>query len=678
MPPTSKPEPSVVAKGKADKKKFIALAALVTSTPFLIAIAVHVLLLLLGGSIVLFKGGNPLAIFTSQNVAGEGAAETEAPPSPEEPTSEPEPESMAAASEVQPTETESSTDLLTLSTPSVTPSFAPSTPAKSTGVAILGAGGMGSGKGSGAGGGSRRKARSGGSLFGFNETQEDDLIGTMFDLKLDASGKKPTGVGKENTDFYGVVRELLAGNRVNESALRKYFNVPKKLGATQIFIPTRDASEAPKVFDVADKVKPNYWIIRYKGRFAAPVSGQYRFVGKADDLLWVAVDGRTVLEAHWDVENFLTSWRPKEHVKEHSILDFMGGNTDSDRERAFLTYGDWMSLEAGKPKEIEILLGEYGGGRFFAVLMIQQKGSEDKKGKPKDRPLIPLFVTAEPNGQQRQVMRSSKIDFPKENPVFAASQPSRGAEATQDAGSTPSEASPSAPASGSEGRTDTAANAAYGVEWKDGAGAMDGWEGWTLRDNGKADKKSYAGFYLAKEEEKPGSSPVAVEGKSFGVFADGEGFQEAAAFRAFTKPLGINQTFAIEIITPPPKSNSGSAGSIGLTLRAGKKADEPKDYNSGARFELTALEGQPNYQLFDGSKPTDSGLAVTPAGLRVEFTLKTSDTFDLKLSPLNGGNPIELKDRKLGGTAGSPLESLSIFNRDSEQNAFFNRLRLNP
>ena len=497
------------------------------------------------------------------------------------------------------------------------------------------------------------------------------------DLKLDSSGKKPTGIGTTDTDFYGAVRGLLAGNRVNDGALRKYFGVPKKLGATQIFVPTRDAAEAPKVFDVADKVKPNYWIIRYQGRFSAPVSGQYRFVGKADDLLWVAVDGRTVLEAHWDVDNFLTGWRPKEHVKEHPLYDFGEANTDEDKKRAFLTYGDWMTLEAGKPRDIEMLLGEYGGGRFFAVLLIQQKGQEDKKGKSKDRPLIPLFVTAEPNGQQRQLMRTSKMEFPKEIPVFAASQPFKGSESSTESAAPPPP-SPALEANRSEGRTDTSNNPAYGGGWKDGAGASEAWEAWVLRDNGKPDKKSYAGFYLAKQEEKSGTEPVAVDGKSFGIFADGEGFQEAAAYRAFTKPLEMNQTFSMELITPIPKSNSGSTGSIGLTLRSGKKSDEPKDYNAGARFELTALEGQANYQIFDGSQPSDSGLAVTPGGLRVDFTLKTADTYDLKLSPLSGASPVGFKDRKLGGNSGVPIESLAIFNRDSEKNAFFNRLRLNP
>ena len=673
-PPAKKPGMPTSGDGKSQKKKWLTLAALVTSTPFLVAIAVHLLALLAVGSVVIFKGGNPLAMFTGENVdSGDARPESTAPPSNEEPTPQ---EDSAPMAETTPTPTEitETTEILSLSTPSPTPSFTPTTPAKTSSLPSMGSGNSVA-KGSSAGGGGPKRARTGkGSLFGFDETMEDDLIGTMYDLKLDGTGKKPTGLGNADTDFYKAVRSLLAGNRVNESALRKYFCVPKKLGATQIFIPSCDASEAPKVFQVADKVKPNYWVIHYKGQFSPPVSGQYRFVGKADDLLWVAVEGRTVLEAHWDNQNFLTNWRPKDHINEHSIYDFMGGNTDGDRQRAFLTYGDWMNLEAGKPKDLEILLGEYGGGRFFGVLMIQQQGQEEKKGKSKDRPLIPLFVTAEPNAQQKQTLRNSKLEFPKELAVFAASQKggnSSPAEPSKDNTS----ALPPRPA---PEMTDQAGEPAYDEGWKEDKASGTGFGNWTLRSNGNPEKKSFAGFYVAKEEEKPGIAPLANNRKAWGIFADGEGFQEACAFRPLASPLAPGQTLSLELITPTPKSNSGSSGSIGLTLRTGNTSEKPKDYNQGSRFEFTALEGKSNYQIFDGSDSSDSGCAIPLGGVRLEFTLRGDDLYDLKITPLGGGSPTELKGRKLGGPAGSPLDSLAVFNRDSEANAFLNKLAIRP
>ncbi|NBS14070.1 MAG: hypothetical protein EBT57_04545, partial [Verrucomicrobia bacterium] len=86
-PPAKKPGMPTSGDGKSQKKKWLTLAALVTSTPFLVAIAVHLLALLAVGSVVIFKGGNPLAMFTGENVdSGDAGPESTAPPSNEEPT----------------------------------------------------------------------------------------------------------------------------------------------------------------------------------------------------------------------------------------------------------------------------------------------------------------------------------------------------------------------------------------------------------------------------------------------------------------------------------------------------------------------------------------------------------------------------------------------------------------
>ena len=133
--------------------------------------------------------------------------------------------------ETTPTEIDNSTDILALSTPTTTPTFAPPAPAKlSTPTTSLGQGSAGTGTksgGGGAGGGKgRRTSKS--TLFGFSETTEDDLVGTMYDLKLDSTGRKPTDIGTKDTDFYGAVRGILSGNRVNPTALRKIFRRSKK------------------------------------------------------------------------------------------------------------------------------------------------------------------------------------------------------------------------------------------------------------------------------------------------------------------------------------------------------------------------------------------------------------------------------------------------------------------
>jgi hypothetical protein len=682
VPPAAKPKSPAPAEKKSEKKKFLAIGALLTSTPFLIAIGIHALLLVGGGSVVIFKGGNPLAIFTSQDVGdGDGGVEAEAPPSPEEPTPEPESEPMAMETEVAPTEVEESSDILALATPSTVPSFAPPAPAKVS--APSGTAGssvkMGASPRPVGRAGGRRTGKS--TLFGFSEKMGGELEGSMYDLKLKADGKKPSEINDKN--FSEAVSKIIA-NRFRPAVLKDYFRVDRKFYETSFFIPLGNAAEAPEAFGVRNKVKPNNFLIHYSGSFAAPEDGDYRFVGLGDDAIVVLVSGSVKLDATFSP---YVSYTDRKHKDGPDGFDFFpiykdGKLDESRRDWSKLREGDWVRMKANVPMALDIVLVEQGdptaenGGAFGFVLCIEKKGVDypiSKKGKI-SRPILPLFLLEEPDSGRQRIIRENKdkleVDL-KNAPIFGTAVPAAGA-------AEPEPEAPPAPPPGPTGRTDLASSANYGADWKDGAGATDGWEGWTLRANGNAEKKSYAGFYIAKQEEKSGSEPVSTEGKSFAIFADGEGFQEAAAYRGFAKPLEANQTFSLDIVTPLPKSNSGNTGSIGLTLRNGKKADGPGDYNAGARFELTALEGKPNYEIFDGSQPSDSGLAVTPAGLRIEFTLKTPDTYDLRLFPLSGGSPAELKNRKLGGSAGSPLESLAIFNRDSEQNTFFNRLRLNP
>ena len=521
--------------------------------------------------------------------------------------------------------------------------------------------------------GGKRTGKS--TLFGFSEKMGGELEGTMYDLKLKADGKKPSGIDEKS--FPEAVKKIVR-NRFRPNSLADFYRVDKKFFATMFYIPLQEAGEAPKTFGVQGKVKPNNFIIHYTGSFAAPEDGTYRFVGLGDESIIVMVDGSVKLEGNW--VPFL-SYAERNDRPGESVLEFFP-TIKANESWARLREGEWITLKSGQPRKLDILLVEQGdptapgGGNFAFVLLMEKQGVkyETKKRGGQTVTVLPPFLLEEPDSGMQKIMRENKDKLEvslKDPPVFGTAAP---AAAVADAEPEPAPAPVPSPG----GRTDTASASAYGSEWKDGAGAVDGWEGWILRSNGNPEKKSYAGFYLAKQEEKSGSSVVATEGKSWAVFADGEGFQEAAAFRGFDKPLEPNQTFSVDIVTPLPKSNSGTTGSIGLTLRNGKKSDGPGDYNAGARFELTALEGQTNYQLFDGSQPSDSGLAVSPAGLRAEFTLKTTDTYDVKLSPLSGGTPVELKDRKLGGSAGTPLESVAIFNRDSEQNAFFNRLRLNP
>jgi hypothetical protein len=344
-------------------------------------------------------------------------------------------------------------------------------------------------------------------------------------------------------------------------------------------------------------------------------------------------------------------------------------------------------MKAGVPQSLDIALIEQGdptaesGSAFGFVLCIEKKGAEyptSKKGKIA-KTVLPLFMLEPVDSNLEKVLRESKDKLEvsyKNGPFFGTS--ARAPEESSAPTPEPAAAGKTTTATESSTKTDLASESTYQDGWKEGVSGGSGFGNWILKSNGNPDQKSYAGFYLAKEQEKPGIAPLATGGKAWGIFADGEGFQETCAFRPFSSPLTSGQTFSIELVTPNPKSNSGSTGSIGLTLRTGNTSEKPTDYNQGARFEFTALEGKPNYQIFDGSDASDSGVPIPIGGVRLEMTLTSNDLYDLKIIPLGAGSPLELKGRKLGGSAGAPIESLAIFNRDSEANAFFNKLTVRP
>jgi hypothetical protein len=334
-----------------------------------------------------------------------------------------------------------------------------------------------------------------------------------------------------------------------------------------------------------------------------------------------------------------------------------------------------MNWEAGKPQEIELLLGEYGGGRFFGLLLIEQKEKETKFGKNKERPVLPLFVTAEPDAEQKNTARRSKLEFPKETPVFAVSgSATANSSSTAPAPSTSTPAKPSTPSANS----DSASDPAYGSDWKNESTAGSGFAPWQLLTNADPNQKTFAGFYLAEEKEKPNITPVASNGRAWGLFANGDNFPKACAFRPLSQPLAPGQSLSLDILRSPFPEATAKGGAVGLNLRQGTNASSPDDYNKNSRFELCALQDKSILQLFDGEKDSSTSFPTSTLALRITFLLKTSDTYDLKLEPLpiGQGSPVELKNRRLSGNAGSPIESLVLFNRNGQADSWCNNLQI--
>lgn len=226
---------------------------------------------------------------------------------------------------------------------------------------------------------------------------------------------------------------------------------------------------------------------------------------------------------------------------------------------------------------------------------------------------------------------------------------------------------------------DDASQSVYDKSWSNLAGGS-GFGGWIFRTRTHPEGgETHAGFFIASTDENPDLTGAVTAGKAFGLFANGVGFEAAAAFRPLQEALAPGDTFSFLFehsdFARKFDADDPAMGSIGLTLRSGNEAGEPDHYNAGSRFEFTFLEGENNYQIFDGEPSHDSGVPWTEAGVSVVVTLTGPDTYDVSITKLDDGSTATLQGRKLGG-AGA-IESFCVFSRDGEKaDAFFNAFKV--
>jgi len=79
--------------------------------------------------------------------------------------------------------------------------------------------------------------------------------------------------------------------------LSEYKRAPHKLYATQLMVPPCSSSTAPAKFGVDEATEAAMWAIHYKGKIAHKTGGKYRFVGFGDDVFYIRLNGKIVLNA---------------------------------------------------------------------------------------------------------------------------------------------------------------------------------------------------------------------------------------------------------------------------------------------------------------------------------------------------------------------------------------------
>ena len=225
---------------------------------------------------------------------------------------------------------------------------------------------------------------------------------------------------------------------------------------------------------------------------------------------------------------------------------------------------------------------------------------------------------------------------------------------------------------------DDASNGAYNSGWNSGSNGGTGFGAWVLQQATVENSESFAGFFIANTSSNSIPDKLITSDKAFGMFANGQGFEHASAFRPFDKALAVGDSFSLLMATGPIQAKSGTddpqPGAIGVTVRSGQASNSSDDYKSGARFEFGHYEGEANYRIHDGETETDSGIPVSESGVIITMSLLTADTYDLEVTTLHDGKTKKFSTRRLGGEGGTPLDSFCIFDRDGEKRRVLQRL----
>jgi hypothetical protein len=227
---------------------------------------------------------------------------------------------------------------------------------------------------------------------------------------------------------------------------------------------------------------------------------------------------------------------------------------------------------------------------------------------------------------------------------------------------------------------DDASQSVYGSGWDNTKNGGNGFGNWTLTIEGN-DNDRHSGFFIAGKDNSD-LNGIAKEGKAFGVYANGSGFEQAVAYRGFEKPLqpGDSFSFMMESGAFEKKfdKDDSTPGSIGLVLRSGTANSSVADYNKDALFEFGLYAGKPNYQIYDGSgaDKTDSGVPFTDSGVAVTVTITGNDTYDLEIQTMSDKKITKLPGRKFSNNGGS-VQSMALFDRNGEKyDAFFNQFQV--
>ena len=223
------------------------------------------------------------------------------------------------------------------------------------------------------------------SPLGSEESIGSDLVGTFYDFKRDRYGNWKDVA--DVTTYLLIVNKFIEGG-FNPRTLSQYYHSPRKLYATCLVVSPTWSSIAPSAFDTAD-AGGGYWMVHYKGKLVHRDGITFRFVCQADYFIVIRVDGEIVWAGVWNTPDRYEDYRylmgPLYNPRFEDRRQFIG----NDRCMA----GEWITLEPGVEKDIDIIIGDENGECGF-IIAVEEEGAEYEKNSYGD-PIYPIFRTSE-------------------------------------------------------------------------------------------------------------------------------------------------------------------------------------------------------------------------------------------------------------------------------------------
>ncbi len=228
---------------------------------------------------------------------------------------------------------------------------------------------------------------------------------------------------------------------------------------------------------------------------------------------------------------------------------------------------------------------------------------------------------------------------------------------------------------------DDASHGAYNDGWNVGQNSGSGFGPWGFFEHDDGSGNSHVGRFIAHSNQQVDLQSIAYDNKAWGMFANGAGYEIIYAFRSFNQPLQVGNTFSILMETgdfvTKYDTTDPKPGEIGFALRTGNESNTSFDFSTGARMQFVRIQGELNYQLIDGEESSDTGIFMKDTGVSVNVTLTGADTYDVEIVDIDTGDKVSFEGRSLAGDAGSPIESIALYNLDGETNdAYFNALQV--